>query len=212
MKTAVIWGTGGIGLAIAEKAKAEGFSVIALVHNELTSDTRLREVADFVLECSLGDPAQVQAAVLAIGQHVEQIDWWVYAAGDICAAPLQKMTPSQWKQILDANLSGVVYTLMYGSPLLAADGVITILGAVSEKMRLPGLSAYAAAKAGVEALAEVAGKELRKTVQVLRPGAVDTLFWKRVPFRLPPGALSPQEVADKVYALYLEKRAGTIDL
>ena len=143
---------------------------------------------------------------------MEQVHWWVYAAGDIAAIPLNKMDKTGWKKIMDANLNGVAYSMLYGSALLAADGVITILGAVSEKMRLPGLSAYAAAKAGVEALAEVAGKELRKSVQVLRPGAVDTAFWKRVPFRLPAGALSAEDVAEKAYSYYLEKKSGLIDL
>lgn len=211
MKTCVIWGLGDIGEALAEKARAEGFSVIAVVHKENRLD-RSKQLADLVLECDLGDPRQVQAAVVAISQQVETVDWWIYSAGDIVAAPMNKMDPSQWKKVLDANLNGFAYTLMLGEAVLDADSVITVIGAVSEKMRLPGLSAYAAAKAGLEAAAEVAARDLRKPVQVLRPGAVKTSFWNRVPFRIPPGALSPSEVASKAYDFYQEKKSGKFDL
>ena len=87
------------------------------------------------------------------------------------------------------------------------------LGAVSERMRLPGLSAYAAAKAGLEAFAEALRKEERKRrVIVVRPGAVNTEFWQKVPFKMPGSALSPEAVAEKVVEAVNAGHQGVLDL
>jgi NAD(P)-dependent dehydrogenase (short-subunit alcohol dehydrogenase family) len=90
---------------------------------------------------------------------------------------------------------------------------IFILGAVSERMRLPGLGGYAAAKAGLEAFAEALGKEERKKrVTVVRPGAVATPFWEKVPLKLPKDAAPPEKVAEKIYEAYLSEHKGKLDL
>ena len=60
---------------------------------------------------------------------------------------------------MTANLSGAYLATHHSLPLLAEDAHLVFLGAVSERLRLPGLSAYAAAKAGLEAFGEALGKE-----------------------------------------------------
>ena len=123
------------------------------------------------------------------------------------------MTPATWRRILDANLSGAFLAVHDSLPLLTADAPLVFLGAVSERLRLPGLSAYVAAKAGLEAFAEVLRKEERKRrVILVRPGAVNTAFWQKVPFRMPANALSPEEVAERVVAAVESGREGTLDL
>jgi NAD(P)-dependent dehydrogenase (short-subunit alcohol dehydrogenase family) len=75
------------------------------------------------------------------------------------------------------------------------------------------LSAYAAAKAGVEALAVALSKEERASkVTVVRPGAVDTPLWDKVPFKKPTKAVSPAKVAAKVWEAYLAGHKGQLDL
>jgi short-subunit dehydrogenase len=66
-----------------------------------------------------------------------------------------------------------------------------LIDAVSERMRLSGLSTYAAVKAGLEVFAEAPRKEERKRrVLVVLPGAVSTEFRWKVPFKMPGNALS----------------------
>ena len=133
----------------------------------------------------LGDAFSVQSAVTAISQAVSEVDLWVYAAGDIASLRVGDMQPSDWQRLMDANLGGAFLATHYSLPLLAEQAHLFYIGAVSERMRLPGLAAYAAAKAGLEAMAEVVRKESRRKVTVVRPGAVDTPFWSKVPFKLP---------------------------
>lgn len=198
-KSALIWGiNGGIGSGLNHLLAKEGWQVAGTVRH---SEPNGNGVAH-TFEAELAKPVSVQNAVLAIAQEIEQVDWWIYAAGDILSKPLADTNPAEWIRILDANLHGVYNALHYSLPLLSKDCPVYILGAVSERMRLPGLSAYAAAKAGVEALGEVLRKELRRTVVVVRPGAVATRLWQKVPFRLPATALSAEQAAEKIWQAY----------
>lgn len=122
------------------------------------------------------------------------------------------MQPADWQRILQANLTGPFLTTHFSWPLLSEASHLFYLGAVSERMQQPGLSAYAAAKAGLEAFAEVVRKESRRKVIVVRPGAVDTLFWRKVPFKLPPHHLKPGEVAARIILAYAEGHQGQLDL
>jgi NAD(P)-dependent dehydrogenase (short-subunit alcohol dehydrogenase family) len=210
MKTAMIWGAhGGIGRALLPRLHQDGWTVVAMARQA----DRLRDAAAYAFDADLSNPSSVQQAVLAAAQEVEAVDLWVYAAGDITAATVSAMTPEVWRRILDANLTGAFLATHYSLPLLAPDAHLFFLGAISERMRLPGLSAYAAAKAGLEAFAEALRKEQRQQkVTVVRPAAVNTPLWSKVPFKLPPGAMAAEAVAERILAAYAEGHRGTLDL
>ncbi len=210
MKTAMIWGAhGGIGRALLRRLHRDGWTVVAMARQA----DRLGDAATYAFDADLSNPSSVQQAVMAAAQEVEAVDLWVYAAGDITAATVSAMTPEVWRRILDANLTGAFLATHYSLPLLAPDAHLFFLGAISERMRLPGLSAYAAAKAGLEAFAEALRKEQRQQkVTVVRPAAVNTPLWSKVPFRLPPGAMSAEAVAERILAAYAEGHKGILDL
>ncbi len=87
------------------------------------------------------------------------------------------------------------------------------IGAYSENLRLPGLSAYAAAKAGLEAFVTALGKEeRRRRVTLVRPGAVNTPFWQKMPVRMPRSAAAPEEIAAKILAAHESGQSGALDL
>jgi NAD(P)-dependent dehydrogenase (short-subunit alcohol dehydrogenase family) len=209
-KVALIWGVaGGIGRALARKLKDEGWQIIAVSRDA----DDLVGMADYAFAADVADPFAVQRAVLAAGQEAGEAHLFVYAAGDIAAEPAARMTPATFRRIMDANLLGAYNAVHHSLPLLAADAPLVFLGAVSERTRLPGLSAYAAAKAGLEAFAEALRKEERKRgVVLVRPGAVNTLFWQKVPFKMPGSALAPEAVAAKVIEAVNAGHQGTLDL
>jgi len=209
-KVALIWGAaGGIGRALASKLKLDGWEVIAMSRHA----DDLAGAADYAFEADVADPFAVQRAVLAGGQEAGEAHLFIYAAGDIVAEPAARMTPATFRRILDANLIGAFNAVHHSLPLLAPDAPLVFIGAVSERMRLPGLSAYAAAKAGLEAFAETLRKEERKRrVIVVRPGAVNTGFWQKVPFKMPGNALSPEAVAAKVVEAISGGHGGALDL
>jgi NAD(P)-dependent dehydrogenase (short-subunit alcohol dehydrogenase family) len=209
MENALIWGAdGGIGQAVARLLIDQGWKVVlAGRHVE-----RLEGLGGVVVEAEVGDPFSIQTALAAVSQEVDEIQLWVYAVGDIASLPVQRMAPPDWRRILDANLTGAFLATQYSSPLLAQQAHLFYLGAVHERLRQPGLSAYAAAKAGLEAFADVVRKEIRRRVTVVRPSAVDTPLWRKTPFKLPPRPLSPAEVAARIWQAYQEGTEGNLDL
>lgn len=209
-KTALVWGAAGaIGRAIAEKLAAGGWQVAAFSRH----GDDLGGAVAHAFEVDVADPFSVGRATFAAAQEAGEASLFVYAAGDIAAEPAAKMAPETFHRILDANLTGAHTALHHSLPLLTADAPLVFIGAVSERMRLPGLTAYAAAKAGLEAFADALRKEERKRrVIVVRPGAVNTTFWRKVPFQMPGNALTPQTVADKIVEALAAGYQGTLDI
>jgi len=210
MNRALIWGAAGeIGSAVTDRLDADGWQTLAVARD---SDA-IPEGADRTYEADFQNPASVERAVYTISQEVEQIDLFCYAAGDILSSKVADLQPDDWHRIISANLSGAYLAVHYSLPLLSEKAHIFLIGAVSERLRLPGLSAYAAAKAGLEAFAEALAKEQRsKRITVVRPGAVATSFWDKVPLRMPEDAAPPAKVAQKVLEAYQSGHKGQLDL
>ena len=210
IKTAMVWGAGGgIGRALVSELKREGWRVLAMGRHVADLD----DLTTHIFEADVAQPSSVEQAITAASQETDQVDLWIYAAGDIAASKVANASPQDWQRILDANLVGAHLATHYSLPLLARDSHLVFLGAVSERLRLPRLSAYAAAKAGLEAFVQVLGKEERKRrVTLVRPTAVDTPLWDKVPFKLPPGAMSPDDAAAQILAAYHEGHRGVLDL
>jgi NAD(P)-dependent dehydrogenase (short-subunit alcohol dehydrogenase family) len=206
----MVWGaSGGIGRALVTRLRAEGWQVLAMGRH--TAD--LSDLTSHLFEADVADPEQVEQAMAKASQDVDQVELWIYAAGDIAASKVAQGAPDSWQRILDANLVGAYLTAHYSLPLLARDSHLIFLGAISERLQLPRLSAYAAAKAGLEAFVNVLAKEERKRrVTLVRPAAVDTPLWDKVPFKLPAGALSPDETAERILAAFRDGHRGVLDL
>lgn len=210
MSSALIFGaSGGVGRALAQQLQAKGWTVGAVSRHPHD----LAELTEFRYEADVADEFAVQRAVYSAAQELPAIDLWVYAVGDILFSPVAEMKPEAWKRILDANLTGAYLATHYSLPLLADQAHLMYIGAYSEKLRLPGLSAYAAAKAGLEAFAAALAKEQRKLrVTVVRPGAVDTSLWSKTPMRPPRNALTPEALAERILAAHEAGASGVLDL
>jgi NAD(P)-dependent dehydrogenase (short-subunit alcohol dehydrogenase family) len=208
MKHVLIWGAaGGIGKALTKKFTEKGYTVIAISRHpgEMSSLTSHSIATDVTI------PSQVRAAAHQVGEISEAIDIFIYTAGDIASIKHTDLKIDDWERILSANLTGAFLTSQASIPLLTPEAPLIFMGAIHERLRLPGLSAYAAAKAGLEAFAETLRKETRRQVLVLRPGAVETTLWQKVPFSMPKNALKPDQFADQVLAALEEGKDGVLD-
>lgn len=210
MKTAMIWGAnGGIGQALVAQLIAADWTVIAVTRQpEL-----LVGLSVHTIEADVTDDFSVQQAVMLAAREAEEINLWIYAVGDIATAKVADMAPGVWSRILTANLSGAYLVTHHSLPLLAPDAHLVYLGAIHERLRLPGLTAYAAAKAGLEAFAEALGKEERqRRVTLVRPGAVATPLWSKAGLKLPAIAISPETLAQRILEAHESGHKGILTL
>ncbi len=210
MSTAMVWGAGGgIGQAVVARLVGEGWTTIGIGRDS----SAISSGASYRLEADVSNPHAVEQAVYNAALEVDKVDLWVYAVGDIATEKVAEMQPDAWSRQVNANLTGAYLSAHYSLPLLADDAHLVFIGAISERLQLPGFAAYAAAKAGLEAFAAALGKEERKKrVTVVRPSAVATPFWDKVPLSAPGDAASPDKVAAKILEAYQSGHKGQLDL
>jgi NAD(P)-dependent dehydrogenase (short-subunit alcohol dehydrogenase family) len=210
MPTAIIWGaSGGIGGALVRALKGDGWRVLAAARDE----ARIPAEADQAVHFDAADPFSIQQAVMAFAQEAESVELVIYAAGGLLASPLDKQSAADWEAVIAANLTGPFLTFQASLSLASKEAAFIVLGAYIEKITLPRMGAYVAAKAALEPLLTIFQKEHRKLKFTLaRLPAVDTPFWVNVPFRLPEYALKPDAVARALLDHYASGGSGILDL
>jgi NAD(P)-dependent dehydrogenase (short-subunit alcohol dehydrogenase family) len=179
----VTGGGSGIGAAIARRAAEKNANVAILDlrdSEELAATTNVHFV-----HCDVTDAYKVEQAVAQVSDSLGQIDALVASAGiNGVLAPIEDLHPDEWRQTLSVCLDGTFHTLRAAIPKFRSEGAAVVLIASITGTRsyaTEGAAAYAAAKAGVTALAQVAAVELGRLgvrVNAIAPGAVlDTRLW-----------------------------------
>jgi NAD(P)-dependent dehydrogenase (short-subunit alcohol dehydrogenase family) len=150
-------GARGIGAALAERLASQG-ARLALVGLE---PEQMAAVADrcgegtFVAECDVSDREQVTQAVDAAAEALGGLDVVVANAGIATGGPLRSQDLRSWERVIEINLLGVMYTDRAALPHLERSrGYVLNIASTAAVLRGPGMSAYCAAKAGVEALSD----------------------------------------------------------
>jgi len=113
------------------------------------------------------------------GWGAERFHALVNNAGIGTHAAFQDTTEAQFDQLMNIHLKGTFFLTQRLLPLLANGGRIINLSSGLARFTVPGYSAYAAMKGGVEVLTRYLAKELgprQITVNTLAPGAIETDF------------------------------------
>ena len=179
--------TGGIGRAISELLLVEG----ATVH--LTDLDPERGAA---LAATLGDRGHFQvldvtdeagwaATVERIHGAGEQLTTLVNCAGAALRRPLVETSVSDFRRIVELNLTGTFLGIRTAGQHLADGGSVVNISSVNGVLPTAGLGAYVASKAAVSALTRVAALELAHrgiTVNAVCPGSIDTAITDRPDF------------------------------
>jgi NAD(P)-dependent dehydrogenase (short-subunit alcohol dehydrogenase family) len=123
--------------------------------------------------------AEALKQVLAEVWQREHFDALVNNAGIGGHAPFANTTEAQFDELMRIHLKGPYFLTQALLPLLADGGRILNLSSGLARFTLPGYSAYAAMKGGVEVLTRYLAKELGPrgiAVNTLAPGAIETDF------------------------------------
>jgi acetoacetyl-CoA reductase len=183
----VTGGVRGIGLAIVDRLKSDGFKVAAgYAGNEEAAKAAAKAHDIMVVKGNVGEWADCVRAVKEVEAELGPIDVLVNNAGITRDAMLHRMTPEQWNEVIFVNLASLFNMsrqVIEGMRERGYGRIINISSINGQKGQV-GQTNYSAAKAGAigftKALAqEVASKGI--TVNCVAPGYIDTDMMSAVP-------------------------------
>ena len=202
----VTGGAGGIGLACARRLARDGAQVTLWDRDAAALPGATTRIVDVT------DGESVRAAADA-----DRPDLVVHAAGML--GPVAKLwdhAPEAFRRVIEVNLTGAFLVAretiraMREAPASTRDGRLVLISSTQGKEGVALGSAYAASKAGIDALAKALGKELAGEgirVNALAPTVVETAMARELTperradllARIPAGRfLAVDEIAEAV--------------
>ena len=204
-KVAVVTGAGrmrSIGRPIAKALAASGCHIVLTgtgrdpahyPEDEIDAGWRdIASVGDEVRACGVqalelvsdvGDPHAVENLVGATMDEFGRVDFIINNAGAARGSdrvPVIELTDEDWHKVMNVNLNGTFYmSRAFGQALVnqGEGGAIINISSIAGKMFPPNTAAYAASKAGIQALSASMAREMGRynvRVNTICPGIIDT--------------------------------------
>jgi NAD(P)-dependent dehydrogenase (short-subunit alcohol dehydrogenase family) len=166
--TAVVTGAAnGIGLAVAERFRDDGWRVVGL-------DINFGGESPDQLHADVRSRSSIESALASL----DSIDAVISNAAVLNRASLAETTLEQWQETLDTNLTATFQLIsVTHARLTASAGSIVAVSSVHAHATSRGASAYATSKAGLLGLVRASALELAEDgirVNAVVPGATRT--------------------------------------
>ncbi len=227
-KTAIVTGgSRGIGRAIALRLATQGADVAFSYRG---NEAAAKETAGAIeglgrralaVQSDVSDPASADGLVKAAIEALGKVDILVNNAGITRDDLIMRMSPDDFRAVLETNLFGAFYaTKAVTRPMLKAKaGRIVNIPSVSGQAGQMGQANYSSAKAGLIGLTKATARELASrgiTCNAVAPGFVLTELTKDLPealqteinARTPLGRFgTPEEIASAVAFLVSDEAA-----
>jgi acetoacetyl-CoA reductase len=206
----VTGGSRGIGAAISKELQSKGYTVAATyAGNDAAAASFTEETGIKTYKWNAADYEASKAGLAQVEADLGPIEIVVANAGITRDAPFHKMTPEQWKEVIDTNLTGVFNTVHPIWPGMRERkfGRVVVISSINGQKGQFGQVNYAATKAGdlgiVKSLAQE-GARFGITANAICPGYIATEMVMAVPEKvresiiagIPAGRLGePEEIA-----------------
>jgi len=188
-KALITGGNSGIGFGIAQelsKAAATGFIVGRNSETLESAQKTLNE--DFQsIECDVTDNEQLKSLFEKLEQRGGKLDVLVVNAGGAIGPgsiqPFEAFDEESHDKMVALNLRSVFFTVQKALPYLNEGASVILIASIAVHKGFPGMSVYAACKAGVRSLARTLSVELMHRgirVNVVSPGTIDTPVFNRL--------------------------------
>ena len=194
----VTGGSRGIGAAISKALKAEGFLVAATyAGNDAAAAAFTAETGIKTFKWNVGSYEECAAGVAQVTADLGPVEVLVNNAGITRDAPFHKMTPAQWHEVIDTNLTGLFNMTHSVWPAMRAGkfGRVVNISSINGQKGQFAQANYAAAKAGdigfTKALA-LEGARAGITVNVVAPGYINTEMMATIPEKVMNEVILPQ--------------------
>jgi acetoacetyl-CoA reductase len=221
----VTGGSRGIGAAISTALKAAGYSVGAsYAGNDAAAAAFTADTGIKTYKWNVGDYDECAAGIKAVEADLGPVEVLVNNAGITRDAMFHKMTPQQWKEVIDTNLTGVFNMThgVWGGMRDRKFGRVINISSVNGQKGQAGQANYSAAKAGdigfTRALAQE-GARAGITVNAICPGYIATEMVKaidekvlaeRIIPQIPVGRLGEPEEIARIVVFLASDDAGFI--
>lgn len=208
-RIAIVTGaSSGMGAAIARALAGEGMAVTIAARRP----DKLQAVADEIsaaggtalaVPADVTDEPQVEALFRAAVDRFARLDLLVNCAGVPQATRIEDMRLSEWRAVLDANLTSAFLCGREAMKLMKPQkrGRIISIGSVAARSPRPDAAAYVAAKYGLDGLTRslaLDGRDHGVAVSVLHPGFTVTGFGPGADGGVGRNAMDPKDIAQIV--------------
>lgn len=185
-KTAFITGgSKGIGFGIAQALINQGVNV-AITSRSLESAEKAAKQLTTTDAKALGLEADVrnlkdqEEAIKKTVAEFGQVDFVIANAGLGHFANITDLTPTQWNETIDTNLTGVFYTIKSSlEELKKSEGYFITISSLAGTNFFPQGTAYNASKFGLTGFSQALMLDVREygiSVSTIMPGSVSTHF------------------------------------
>jgi 3-oxoacyl-[acyl-carrier protein] reductase len=208
----VMGGTKGIGRAIAKSLAGAGAHVAITARNEAEIATAVSQlnsegsgrVTGYV--CDVRNYEEVKSVFKEFAKDSGGLDILINNAGIGIFAPVESMSPDDFRAVLETNVFGVFYCCHEAIPLLKqrGGGYIINISSLAGANPHPRMAAYNASKFGLNGFSEALMQEVRHDgikVSYIMPGSVNTYFGGDEPNDENSWQLQPDDIAQVVIDL-----------
>lgn len=192
----VTGGSRGIGAAISKALKDAGYTVAAnYAGNDAAAAQFTAETGIKTYKWNVADYDASKAGIAQVEADLGPVEIVVANAGITRDAPFHKMTPEQWHQVIDTNLTGVFNTVHPVWPGMRDRkfGRVVVISSINGQKGQFAQVNYAATKAGdlgiVKSLAQE-GARAGITANAVCPGYIATEMVMAVPEKVREGIIA----------------------
>lgn len=204
-------GTKGIGYSVALSMMDQGMKVAITGRTQKGVDKALSSLKKdgahncIGIVCDVRDYASQQSCVEKVKETFGTIDVLIANAGVGHFASIEDLTPEQWQEVIDVNLTGVFYSTKASLEALKESSgyLITIASLAGTNFFARG-SAYNASKFGLVGFTQAVMLDLRHSgikVSTIMPGSVATYFNDRTPTEADAWKIQPEDIGQIVIDL-----------
>jgi NAD(P)-dependent dehydrogenase (short-subunit alcohol dehydrogenase family) len=193
-------GTKGIGYGIAAAMIAQGMRVAITGRNLKTAQEAAHKLGNDTLglAADVTDYASQEKAAGAVLEKWGQLDVLIANAGVGHFASIDELSPEQWNQTIDTNLTGVFYSVKASlDAIKSSKGYIITISSLAGTNFFARGTAYNASKFGLTGFTQALMLDVRNDdvkVTTIMPGSVSSHFGGRSPEEGKDWRIQPEDI------------------
>lgn len=203
-RVAILGGTSGIGLRVAERIIEKGGSVVLGGRNEAALATACAQLGPAATSRRVD--SSDKHTIAAFFEGIGPVDHLFTPGSTYSYGAIDEISDEVAESPFRSKFWGQYYAVKHVLPYMQAGGSIVLMSGAAGARPLGSASAYAACNSAIEGLGRALALELAPLrVNVVAPGTIDSELWRRRPEE------TRRAAYDGYAALTALKRVGTVD-